>query len=833
MNSSEKNTGSPQISILYVDDEEDLLLIGKAFLERSGQFRVDTMASPKTALSSPHIQSYDAIVSDYQMPGMDGIGFLKEVREKYGDIPFILFTGRGREEVVIEAINNGADFYLQKGGEPKSQFAELSHKIRQAVRRKQAEKTVRESEKRVSDIINFLPDATFAINRDGEVIAWNRALEEMTGFSADSLIGKKHREYVSAFFTVDRPLLIDLIDRSDEEIRTHYPTFYRDGASIIAESETIRRSGKPIFVTIKVSRLYNQEEEVTGAIETIRDITPLKKTQQELIKSEQRYRSIVHDQTDYIARFSSDGVITFTNESYRKVFAPMLDLKEIDGKNIRDVMQIQNYQAVESFLRSLSVDQPVREMEREIIGRDGEKHWQLWTVRALFDPQGTPVEYQVSGKDITRLKRDEEEIAFTNIVLKTQQEASPDAILIVDAEGIILGYNKKFQDLWGIPEDLLQEGRDEPILRLVSAQPSDPENFLSKVRYLYEHQDERSFDEIPLQDGRVIERFSSPMLDPESTYLGRVWFFRDITGRKRADDEIRAAYEELSASEESLQSSYRELLTSKMALQDSESRVRSLIDNTEEAVSMIDEEGRVIEWNRSSEQISGIAKEEALGMYIWDLTIQLAPLQHQSAEHRAAIEQKMRSALKTGVPVFQGPQIITAIRPDGTRIITRQRIFSMQTDLGYRFGSISHDITEEMYAKEALRQSEERFREIAERSPDLILLLDNQLGVTYASPAARTILGYEPEELLGKTYEFASQNIFDQDSDDISRDAKEVLSGESKDRKVYEKELWITRKDKTRLYVNIHAVPVFQDGVLTGAQASIREISRGEDEDEI
>jgi len=199
MNTPENNTESPRISILYVDDEEDLLLIGKTFLERSGQFRVDTMTSPKSALSSPGIQYYDAIVSDYQMPGMDGIGFLKEVREKFGDIPFILFTGRGREEVVIEAINNGADFYLQKGGEPKSQFAELSHKIRQAVRRKQAEKTVRESEKRVSDIINFLPDATFAINRDGEVIAWNRALEEMTGFRAASLIGKTHREYVSAF----------------------------------------------------------------------------------------------------------------------------------------------------------------------------------------------------------------------------------------------------------------------------------------------------------------------------------------------------------------------------------------------------------------------------------------------------------------------------------------------------------------------------------------------------------------------------------------------------------------------------------------------------------
>ncbi|PWR70454.1 PAS domain S-box protein [Methanospirillum stamsii] len=826
---SDEDEGSPLISILYVDDEEDLLIIGKLFLERSGPFRVDTVASAKAALSTSAISSYDAIVSDYQMPGMDGIEFLKEVRRQYGDIPFILYTGRGREEVVIEAINNGADFYLQKGGEPKSQFAELSHKIRQAVRRKQAEKSVRESEKRVSDIINFLPDATFAINREGEVIAWNKALEEMTGFSGARFIGKKHYEYVFAFYSRDRPLLIDLIDEPDEVIRSYYPKFFREDSSISAETETIQLSGKKIFTAIKVCRLYNQEGEVTGAIETIRDITYLKDTERELFNSEQRYRSIVHDQTDYVARFTQDGTVTFINEAYRQNFAPLLNLQDVLGKNIRDLMQIQNFQKVEDFLRTLSVESPVRDMEREILAADGEKHWQLWTVRALFDEQGEPSEYQVSGKDITRLKRDEEEIAFKNIILKTQQEASPDGILIVDSEGSILGYNNNFKVLWDIPEDLLEALDDEPVLQHVSMQPADRDSFLFRVRYLYEHPDERSFEEIPLRGGRTIERFSSPMLGPDGKNFGRVWFFRDITERKRADDEIRAAYEQLSASEESLQSSYQELLASKQALQDSESRLRSLIDNTEEAVSMVDEEGKVIEWNLSSERISGIPKEEALGMYLWDITFRMAPMQHQDAEHREAIKQAILSSLKTGVPVFLKPEIITGTRPDGTTIITRQRIFSIKTNQGFRFGSISHDITEEVRAKEAVRESEERFRGIAERSSDLILLFDSQLRVTYASPAARTVLGYEPEELLGKSYEFAIEEIFDEGSDIISHDADEVLKGESKGKRTYDRNLRIVKKDGTRSYVSIHAVPIFHDGALSGAQASIREIP-GSDE---
>ena len=105
-----------RIRVLYVDDEPDLLDITKLYLERSGEFEVGISVSAERALDNSGIGSYDAIVSDYLMPGMDGIAFLREVRERFGDIPFILFTGRGREDVVIRALNEGVDFYLQKIG---------------------------------------------------------------------------------------------------------------------------------------------------------------------------------------------------------------------------------------------------------------------------------------------------------------------------------------------------------------------------------------------------------------------------------------------------------------------------------------------------------------------------------------------------------------------------------------------------------------------------------------------------------------------------------------------------------------------------------------------
>jgi DNA-binding response OmpR family regulator len=111
------------ISVLYVDDELALLDILKIYLEQIGKFQVDTALSARIALEKLRNSRYDVVVADYQMPEMDGIAFLVELRMMYPVLPFIIFTGKGREEVVIEAFEKGADFYLQKGGAPKPQFA--------------------------------------------------------------------------------------------------------------------------------------------------------------------------------------------------------------------------------------------------------------------------------------------------------------------------------------------------------------------------------------------------------------------------------------------------------------------------------------------------------------------------------------------------------------------------------------------------------------------------------------------------------------------------------------------------------------------------------------
>jgi len=134
----------PVLSVLYVDDEPFLLNAGKSYLERRPDISVSVASSVENALKLMETSTFDVIVSDYQMPGADGVGFLKILKEKRCDVPFILFTGRGREEVMREAFDCGAMFYLQKGGNPRSRFTELEFKIREACGQYPAEALVPE-----------------------------------------------------------------------------------------------------------------------------------------------------------------------------------------------------------------------------------------------------------------------------------------------------------------------------------------------------------------------------------------------------------------------------------------------------------------------------------------------------------------------------------------------------------------------------------------------------------------------------------------------------------------------------------------------------------------
>lgn len=399
--------------MLYVDDEPELLEIAKLFLESSGGFLIDTQLSAREGLDALQNQAYDAVVADFQMPVMDGIEFLKRVRSEFGNIPFILFTGRGREEVVIDAINNGADYYLQKGDDLKAQFTELAHKIRLAVQQRRAEASIRDHERRESDILNFLPDATFAIDRNGVVIAWNRAMERMTGVEASAILGKGNFEYSIPFYHERRQILIDLVLHDNPATVVRYPFITRDGKTLFSEITTpYLNNGRGAALWFTASPLYDIQGTIVGAIESIREITERKRVLDALHKSEQQYRIMVEDQSEFISRFLPNGNLVFVNEAYCRYFGLKRD--EVLGHRFRPKIPAEDQERVRHFFASLTPDHPVDIIEHRIIMPCGDISWQRWSDRAIFDPSGTLIEYQSVGWDITERKRAEDALRQVN-----------------------------------------------------------------------------------------------------------------------------------------------------------------------------------------------------------------------------------------------------------------------------------------------------------------------------------------------------------------------------------------------------------------------------------
>lgn len=262
------------ITVLLIDDEPAILDVTRLFLERTGAFCVETTSSGAEALEKFDSRTYDVIISDYEMPEMNGIELLKALKSRGVDVPFIIFTGKGREVVAIEALTYGATYYLQKGGEPRAQFAVLESLIEQAVQKKRAEEETRLSNLRLTEIVNFLPDPTFAINCEGIVIAWNWAIEEMTGVKATDIIGRGDYAYAVPFYGSPQPGLIGLLNATLEELNErNYTNVHHDGQALIAERTFVSLKEKPSVLWAKATPLCNEEGEVIGAIESIRDVT--------------------------------------------------------------------------------------------------------------------------------------------------------------------------------------------------------------------------------------------------------------------------------------------------------------------------------------------------------------------------------------------------------------------------------------------------------------------------------------------------------------------------------------------------------------------------------
>ncbi|HEY3420086.1 MAG TPA: response regulator [Methanomassiliicoccales archaeon] len=183
------------MELLYVDDEPALLELGKEFLELEPDVQVTTQVNPVEALVLLNDKHFDIIVSDYMMPEMTGLEFFKRLRIIGITTPFILFTGKGREEVVIEAMRHGVDFYIKKGGDAQSQFAELINAIRQCTARKEAEEALEHNARRFRTMIENQSEIIALSDLTGHLTFVSNSLRRILGYEPEDFIGKNVREF--------------------------------------------------------------------------------------------------------------------------------------------------------------------------------------------------------------------------------------------------------------------------------------------------------------------------------------------------------------------------------------------------------------------------------------------------------------------------------------------------------------------------------------------------------------------------------------------------------------------------------------------------------------
>ena len=291
------------ISVLLVDDEPALLDITQIFLEKMGLFTVDTSPSGSQALAQLSSKCYDVIISDYEMPGMNGISLLKDLKSRGNQTPFIIFTGRGPEQVVIDALNNGATYYLRKGNNPKSMFAELAHKCQLAVQQRRSEIALKESEEKYRALVEHALEGILILDMQGTIqLANNAAAKTVAADNSASLTGRNVMEFIAP--------------ESREAVLKDFIEVAKGHDAYVAEYEAVTIPGNRIHVE-SIGKVINYESK-PAILLSIRVIPHKKSAEKELQLNEMMFGTLTENAECCVFVIHDDRFL-YTNSYFTKL----------------------------------------------------------------------------------------------------------------------------------------------------------------------------------------------------------------------------------------------------------------------------------------------------------------------------------------------------------------------------------------------------------------------------------------------------------------------------------------------------------------------------------
>ena len=689
----------PMYQVLYVDDEPDLVEIAKLYLEASHEFAVDTATSAQEMLNKRDLSVYDVIISDYQMPEMDGITFLKEVRTRFGTIPFILFTGRGREEVVIQAINNGADFYLEKGGEPGAQFAELSHKIRTAVERRTSDKALKESENRYRSLVDTMHECVIVYNAvaDGEdfvIFEFNPAAERTERISREEVIG---RRVTGVFPRVQEFGILDVFRRVwSTGIPESFPvSFYRDN----------RISGWRDNFVYKLP---------SGEIVVIyRDETARKKAEEALQKCEVRSRLTLDATNDGIWEWNIPSSTAFFSSRWYTTIG--YEPGEMPG----------TYATWRSLLHPQDLG-PTEQKILDHIGRKDENYtveFRMWTKQGDWkwilargkvverDAEGKPVRIVGTHTDINERKQIEGALHESEKMMRYIVKHDPNAIAVYDRSLHYIAVSDRYlQDYHVREKEIIGKHHYEVF-------PEMPQKWKEVHQRSFAgavEQNDDDFFERP--DGSITyNRWKClPWYQTDGSIGGIITYTEVITERKLAE----------------------------AALRNSEARLHTLVQTIPDLIWLKDKEGVYLSCNTMFKRFFGAREADIVGKTDYDFVNRELADSFREHDHKAMAVGKATSK----------EEWIT-FSDDGHRtlldIIKTPMVDAQGTLIGVL--GIGRDITERKRGEEALRESEERFRTLLQHVPSVAVQGYSMDGTTqYWNEASEHLYGYTAQEAIGK-----------------------------------------------------------------------------------
>lgn len=503
------------ISVLYVDDEPTILDTCRRILERTGRFRVETVTSAYEALERIRAGKFDAVIADYQMADITGLDLLRIIRNEFPDLPFIIFTGKGREEVVIEAFEKGVDFYLQKGGDAQSQYAELAHKIEIAVENRQVKKKLARSEERFRNFVENFEGIAFQIDSAGRFILLEGTVEETTGYP--------RQEFISGYITLESIIHSEDKERFAGDLRnlSTVPGFHTDCLLRI-----LRKDGRMRWVHGILHNICTKKQDIAHIQGALYDITYLKDAQEELAKTEKKWRAIITKAPVIISVVDRKGKFLFINKTH-----PPKKPEDLIGTSAGAYLAPGNEDFLVHALHRVFGNGETMRFESAVPHGDTITEWLSHQISRI-SWNGSHEAALIVSTVITERKWLEQNLRDSEEQYRAIVVASGDGIIIIDPSGKVTFGSPKVHDIFALPSEQPLSG----ITLLDYIDPAYRTVAVSRMKLVLEGElDAEPFEYLLTR--HTGERFlgelvTTPLRDSSGAISSLLILIRDISKRK-------------------------------------------------------------------------------------------------------------------------------------------------------------------------------------------------------------------------------------------------------------------------------------------------------------